>query len=168
MPRDDWGDAIKEAFASAPSNSLILHTLEISHPDIESIFLIRDRKDWTLTLEGAGGDKLFTACGFQIQLPQSGENGASDLPFSIDNIDQVSDFIDEVKESTEPVTVTYRPYLASDTTEPQMDPPLILELTDISVTDVTVTAKASFFNLLTKPFLTELYTRDRFPGLGNF
>lgn len=171
MPNTSLTEALKEAFTLCPSNVVYLDTLEINHPDADApIYLVRDRKDWDLTIEGGGGVKTFEACAFRFSLPASGENGIQELNIAIDNVDRrISDFINTVKESTEPVTVTYRPYLSTDPTTPQMNPPLVLNLRDIVVTAVQVTGRASFADIINKPFPhpSEIYTRERFPSLGN-
>jgi hypothetical protein len=168
MSNDSLTDAAKEAFTLAPSNIPTLDTLEISHPAIASIYLVKDRKNWDLTLEDDGGTKTFRGCGFGIELPTSGENGLQNLNVAIDNVGrEVSDFINSVKDSADPVTVIYRPYLTSDPTTPQMDPPLVLELKDVQILDSQVTAKGSSLDVVNKPFLLDIYTRENYPGLGN-
>lgn len=160
--------AIREAYAVAPSNVAILETLEISHPSIGgTIYLVKNREDLTLTLED-DSEHLFEGVGFRMTLPASGDNGIQSLTLAIDNVDRrVSDFLNTAKDYQTPVTVKYRPYLSNDYTTPQIETPLVLYLTDISVTVMEITGKASFADLLNKKFPTELYTRARFPSIGN-
>lgn len=161
-------EALKEAYASAPSNVAVLETLEISHPSIGgTIYIVKNREDLTLTLEDES-DHLFEACAFRMSLPASGDSGLQSLTIAIDNVDRrVSDFLNTAKDYQTPVTVKYRPYLSNDYTTPQIETPLVLYLTDISVNVMEVTGKASFADLLNKKFPTELYTRARFPSIGN-
>ena len=99
--------------------------------------------------------------------PISGDNGLQELTVSVDNVDrEASDYLDSVKTTGVPVQVTYRPYLNSVRTEPQMDPPLVLFLGDAKITVFEVTGRASFADLINKKFPTQLYTRSRFPSLG--
>jgi len=63
------------------------------------------------------------------------------------------------------VEVTYRPYLSTDLTAPQMDPPLTLTLTQISADNYTVTARARMGDFANRKFPSEEYTATRFPGL---
>lgn len=170
MPNAALTAALKEAYARAPSNVVYLNTLEIAHPSVASKYIVRDRKDWNLTLEGGGGVKTFKACPFRFSLPASGDNGIQNLNIAIDNVDrEISDFINTVKESVNPVSVIYRPYLSTDTTTPQMNPPLVLTLGNIVITAVQITGRASFADIINKPFPhpSEIYTRERFPSLGN-
>lgn len=169
MPNTALTDAIREAYATAPTDVVYLETLEISHPDVEeTVYLVKDRQNHDLTLEGAGGVKTFEACPFRFSLPASGDNGVQELSLAVDNVDRrISDFLNTAKESLDPVTVTYRPYLASDPTTPQLNPPLVLYLTDVVITAVEVSGKATFADILNKKFPTEIYTRARFPSLAN-
>lgn len=161
-------DAIKEAYAVCPSDVAVLETLEISHPSIGgTIYLVKNREDLTLTLED-DTEHIFEGVGFRMTLPSSGDNGSQSLTLAIDNVDRrVSDFLNTAKNYPDPVTVKYRPYLSSDLTTPQMNPPLVLFLTDVMVNVFEVSGKASFADILNKKFPTELYTRARFPSIGN-
>jgi hypothetical protein len=168
MPNTSLSEAIKEAYASCPSETLYLETIEISHSESSTHFyLVRDRADWSLTLENAV-QITFEKCPFRFSLPASGENGVQELNLAIDNVDRrISDFLESVENSLEPVRVIYRVYLASDTSAPQNNPPMTLTLRDVVVTTVEITGKATFLDLLNRKFPTEYYTRDRFPSLGN-
>lgn len=160
--------AIKEAYATAPTQMVYLESIQISHALVTpDVFLVNDRVDKTMKIEG-GVSKLFRACAFRISLPASGDNGVQQLSLAIDNVDRaISDFMDVVKDSLTPVTVTYRPYLSTDLNTPQMSPPLVLYLTDIVVTEVEVAGRATFADIINKKFPTDLYTRARFPSLAN-
>ena len=164
---DSLSDALKEAMVCAPSDDVYLETLEIRHASIaEPIYLVRNREDITATLE-TSDVVVFEAAAFRMALPASGDNGLQELTLAVDNVDRrVSDFFSNAKNYQTPVQCTYRPYLLSDLSEPQMNPPLVLYLSDISITLFEVTAKASFVDLLNKKFPSELYTRARFPSLG--
>jgi hypothetical protein len=168
VPNTALTAAIQEAYASAQTDVVHLDTLEITNPLADPLYLVRDRVDWILGIEaaGGGGTQLFTACGFRFVLPAAGDNGLQELGLAIDNVDRrPSDFVLSVLESEDPVTVKYRPYLSNDVAQPQMDPPLILFLTDIVITAVEVTGRATFADILNRKFLSELYTRRRFPAL---
>lgn len=163
-----YTDAIKEAFATANSKVAILETIEVSHPAIPSgsLYLVKDWQDLTFTLE-TGIQQLFTAAGFEIQMPARSEQGIQDLTILIDNTDlQVSDFIKETLNfPNEPVTIKYRPYMSNDLTTPQMDPPLVLYLSGARISAKSVSATATFADIINKTFPNELYTKERFPAL---
>lgn len=168
MPNESLTAAIKEAYATAPSNVVYLETLEISHPLVTpSIYLVKDRVNHDFTLETAAV-KTFRACSFRLTLPTSGESGVQEIGIAIDNVDRaIGDFLNTVKESLTPASLTFRPYLSTDPTTPQMNPPLVLFLRDAVVNVFEVTGKATFADILNKRFLSQLYTRERFPSLAN-
>ena len=169
MPNSALTEAIREAYATSPSDDAELHTLEIYHPDGNGgvpYYLVRDLVDHPFKIEG-GVPKTFEACSFRFTLPKSGDNGAQTLQLAIDNTDRrIGDFFDQVKDSNVAVSVIYRPYLASDPDTPQWSPPLTLSLRDVVIAN-EVTGNATCIDVVNKKFPSELYTRARFPGLAN-
>jgi hypothetical protein len=162
-------EALVEAYACAPSNVAVLETLEVSHPSLPggTLYLVKNLADLTFTLEDTS-TQLFKACGFNITLPAAGDSGLQELNIAIDNIDRaVSDFVYTASTYEQPVKLVYRPYLSDDLTTPQMDPPLELYLTDVSVTLFQVTGKATFVDVINTKFPADIYTRARFPSLGD-
>lgn len=159
--------AIKEAYAVAPATEVIIETLELSHPKLEeTLYIVKQREGITATLEN-GESVYFEPVGFTFSLPAAGENGRQDMQISIDNVDRrISDFIDKAKLFFSPVKVVFRPYLNTDLTAPQMNPPLVLALQDVSVTTQVVAARATFADILNQKFPKEYYLRSRFPSLG--
>jgi len=164
-------DAIKEAFAIAPSNKVIINTLEIRQGDDsnavqEPIYIAQVRRSFTAKDEN-GNDITFEPSGFQFSLPPSTEEGFQSLNVAIDNIGRrVSDYINTAKSEEEPVKLIYRPYMSNDLSGPQMNPPLVLWLKDVKVNQFQVTGRATFMDVVNKKFPLELYTRERFPTLG--
>lgn len=161
-------DAIKEAYACCPTNIAIIETLSLSHPDLPdgTIYMAQGYSEIVATLETAE-TVTFEPVPFRFSLPAAGENGRQELTLAIDNVDRrISDFINAIKESSDPVTVTYRPYLSNDLSGPQMDPPLTLSLQSISVNTLEVSGRATFADVLNRTFPSDYYTRSRFPSLG--
>ena len=161
-------DAIREAYACAPAGAVLLDTLQVSHPSLESsLWLVRNLEDVTLYLE-TGLAQLFTACGFTVALPGAGDKGLQDLEVNIDNTNlAASDFIQSVSASPSPVKLTYRPYLANDHSGPQMDPPLVLYLSEVHIAVTEVQCRATFADIVNTTFPRERYTRGRFPSIGS-
>lgn len=159
-------DAIKEAYAVAPANVVTYHTLEIRQPSVQStIFLVQQRKGITATDEN-GNVRNFQPAGFQFSLPPKTEEGFQSLNVAIDNIDRrVTDFVQAALSAPVPVEMIYRPFLSTDLSHPQMNPPITLYLTDVQIVNGTVTGRATFMDIVNKKFPSELYTRDRFPAL---
>jgi hypothetical protein len=164
-PDDPLQAAIREAYATARSDVYYLDTLEISNAAAPTLYLVRDRIDQNLTLEDSTV-KTFVACGFRFQLPAAGDNGLQELSLAVDNVDRkASEFVSAALGSNAPIEVVYRPYLSSDLTQPQMNPPLRLFLTDVVITSVEINGRAQFADILNRKFLSESYVRRRFPAL---
>ena len=168
MPNDSIEDALKEVYALAPNDRLPLDTIELAHPSLtESIFMVQDRVAWDLTLEDGVTVQTFEPVPFRFTPPAVGENGIQEMRISIDNVDRrVTDFIDSIGNENAPVEVTYRPYLSDDPTTVQLDPPLVLYLTDIQINAFEVGGRATFTNIVNFKFLKSYYDRIRFPGLA--
>lgn len=160
-------EALKEAYALAPANVAVLDTLEISHHSIaEPIYLVRNNVDLVLTLED-DTTHTFTAAAFKVTLPKKSDEGVQDLDLKICNVDRrVSDFMEQASNFQTKVVCKYRPYLSTDLTQPQYDPPLLLALSDITATIYEVSARASFADLVNRKFPNEIYSRLTFPSLG--
>ena len=167
MPNTSLQDAIKEAYAVAPSNVAILDTLEIRQVGVQnSIYLVKSKLE-VLAFTEDSGEVAFQPANFQFTLPPQNEEGFVSLNIAIDNIDrQASDFVDRARSDRTPVEIIYRPYLSTDLTQSQMIPPLVLYLKDIQITAAQIVGRATFMDVVNKKFPTELYTRARFPGLG--
>lgn len=160
-------EAIKEAYACAPTNVAIIQTIEVRQEGIQApIYLAQSFRDVVATDEN-GIERLFERGGFQFSLPPSNEEGFRSLNVAVDNIGRrVSDFITTAKLNEVPVQIIYRPYLSTDLTTPQMLPPLVLYLKNVQITAHQVTGQATFMDVVNKKFPVQLYTRERFPALG--
>lgn len=162
-----FSDAIKEAFVLAPSNRVILDTLEIQQHGVqEPILLVRSRRA-LLAKDELGFDRVFEPVGFQFTLPPSNEEGFRSLNIAIDNVGRrVMEFITTALTVDERILIKYRPYLSDDPSGPHMNPPLVLFLEDVQITAFQVTGRATFADVVNKKFPSQLYTRARFPALG--
>lgn len=169
MPDSTLEAALLEAYALAPSNEVVLETLEISHPSIpNSVYLVRNYDDFTATLEDGVTVVTFEKAAFQMALPPANPDGTQDMQLAIANIDRrISDFLNNILGNPSPIKITYRPYLASDPSTPQLNPPLVLSLTDVKIDVATASGRAVFANIPNMKFPSQYYTRARFPALGD-
>jgi|688.fasta_scaffold08531_12 hypothetical protein len=184
MPNNTLSAAIKEAYASSPSDEVIIHTLEFRHPAFlnesnqpDSIRVVRDYRDWEAKLEAdaplhAGTFQLFVGFAFDFSIPGVEKSSAPAIEITIDNASKiVIDQLDAAIVLPGSLEVTYRPYLLSDIdgqgrlNEPHMIPVLTLKVDSIDVTDLQITAIASVGDYANKRFPNEDYTATRFPGL---
>ncbi len=166
-------EAIEEAYATAPAGQVILHTLEFRHPSFtEPLRVVNDQQDFVGTLEADapinGGEEVtFTAFAFEFVPPDVDSSGTlPEVTIAIDNVSrEVLGYMDLAANSPDLIAVTYRPYLSTDTSEPQMNPPLTLTVRTVEADIFRVTARASFGDFINKAFPAILYDATRFPAL---
>lgn len=173
MPDPALTAAIREAYASAPASEIVYHTLELRHPGFtQPLRVVRDVSPLTARLEAsAPADPLawveFQPFAFDFSLPEVATGGLPEITITIDNVSaEIISYLDAAANSADLIEVTYRPYLASDLSAPQMDPPLTLTIREASADVFRITARAAYVDLSNRTFPRELYTSERFPGLA--
>lgn len=172
MPDSLLSQAIKEAYASAPDEIVILHTIELRHAAFSvPIRVVLGYETLIARLEAtapvdAGLDVEFEPFAFRFSPPDVKSDGLPELELEIDNVSQeIEDQLELAAASAQAVDITYRPYLSTDLTAPHMDPPLTLQLKSVEANDFRVRARAGFRDLVNRSFPGEDYTWTRFPGL---
>lgn len=172
MPDPSLSDALKEAYASAPSDEVVYHTLEFRHSAFSTpIRVVRDNADLTARLEATAPvdpdtDVTFIGYAFDLTRPELSATGIPQCTIEIDNVSrEILANIELAMASIDPIEVTYREYLGSDLLGPQNDPPMTLQITSISADVFRVRATASFSDIGNRRFPREEYTTERFPGL---
>lgn len=176
-----YSEAIAEAYASAPEDVIILHTLEFRHSvfrdpvtnAIVAIRVVNDHKRLLATLEDTapaepGTEVAFEPVRFAFKRPSESDSGSTpEIDLTVSNVSRLLiPYLDQAKESREPIQVTYRPYLSNDTAGPHMNPPLTLTLRTVSADLNSVTARAGFGDLSNKRFPKVDYTALKYPGLS--
>lgn len=172
MPDSTLTQALKEAYASAPNNSVAYHTLEIYHPAFTTpIRVVRDFVDLTATLENTAPRNPntavnFTGYAFDIVPPEVSTVGVPQCQIQIDNVSRdITANLELAIPTSTPIQVIYRMFLSTDLSAPQNNPPMILTITSISVDVFKVTATATFGDLVNKKFPSVIYDVNTFPGL---
>lgn len=173
MPDPTLSDAIKEAYATAPSGEVIYHTLEIWHPSFSvPIRVVQDNEPLTARIEAAaardaGALVIFEAYAFDLVPPDQSSEALPQCVIEIDNVGrEIMAQLDVAIFEPEPITVIYRQYLSSDLGGgPENDPPLELTVTQITATPQRIRAVAGFDNLLDRRFPAIDYELETFPGL---
>lgn len=179
MPDNMLSEALKEAYASAPSDVTILHTLELRHPTFfdddgnrTAIRVVRDNISHFCTLEDtapldAGKTVEFIAMAFDLQLPPVETVPVPEITLTLDNVStEIIQYLDNAIETQDMIEMTYRPYLSDDKSCPQMNPPITLVITDIQVDVLKITATARMMDIGNKSFPAENYTVSKYPGLS--
>lgn len=171
-------DALKECYASQPVDEFSLDTIELLHPSFvnddgtaTSILAVRAFESWFCTLEvdaplRPGQTLEFLPIPFDITETGFADGEVPKLVFSISNVSRlVSASLERAIAMTDPITLIYRQYLNTDTTVPQTDPPVIMELTSATSSTTTVSGTATLSDVHNWPFPWQRYTTERFPGL---
>lgn len=98
MTDNTLSEALKEAYASAPSDVILLHTLELRHPSFvdengepTAIRVVRDNINHICTLEDsapldAGKAVEFIAMGFDLELPPVEAIPVPEITLTLDNV----------------------------------------------------------------------------------
>ena len=174
MPDFTLEDALEEAYASAPTEEVVLHTLEIRHPDFtQPIRVVRDHQDFTAYLEAdapenPGEEVTFIAMAFDFTLPEVTKSTSPEIEIGLDNVSgEITAYLDLAANSPDLIEVTYRPYLASDPSGPSMNPPLTLTIRSVTADIFRVKAVAGFADLANKKFPAQTYDTERFAGLSS-
>lgn len=170
--------ALAEAYASAPVDDIIIDTLELRHSSFydaagnrAAIRICRDRCDFQAHLEpdapwDAGQLVTFVAVPFDFKLPGLAEGRVPQLELGIDNIDRsITAAVEMAYQQSDPIEATYRPYLSSDPSGPQMNPPINMVLSRITVSVFRVTSTATLNDVHNWPFPSRTYNPADFPGL---
>lgn len=172
MPDSTLSAAIKEAYASAPADQIVYHTLEIWHPNFTvPIYVVRDFHDLTATKESTAARSpseavTFVGLAFNLTPPEVDMDGIPQCVIEIDNVSrEILANIEASMGSTDTITVIYRAYLSSDLGGPENDPPLELTIHSITADPFRVRAVAGFGSLANLKFPKLEYSSDVFPGL---
>lgn len=173
MPDPSISQALAEAYASAPSDEIVYHTLEFRHAAFSTpIRVVRDNADLTARLEASAPEDpgvmvTFIGYAFDLVRPEVSATGAPQCTIEIDNVSrEILANIDLAMTSIEPIEVTYREYLGSDLEGPQNDPTMTLQIVSITADVFRVRAVAGFPDVANRRFPREEYTLSRFPGLA--
>ena len=162
MPDSTLSQAVKEAYASAPADEVLYHTLEIAHEDFTApVRVVRGFDDIT-----AGGVS-WVALPFDLAMPEASAGGSPRLTLTMDNVGpELMTALEAAAESSAPITVTYRAFLSSDLSTAVNSPPTVLTLSTVSATPTTVTATATLRDIANRKFPRAVYREDEFPGLA--
>lgn len=166
-------EALKEAYASAPSDVVIIQTLELLHPAFDqpirvvSDYIPIDARLEPNAPENPGEIVTFQPFSFGLTLPEVFDKGVPELSFNIDNVS--GEIIKNVKIAMtmpQKLEVICRLYLSTDLDSgPQNNPPLQMTVNSIQANAMRIEAKASILDFANKKFPNNEYDERRFPGL---
>ena len=172
MPDPALSAALREAYASAPAEEVVLHTLELRHPAFDlPIRVVRDHVPLDARLEASAPEGpvmvTFAAYPFDLRPPDQTSTGLPQCLVEIDNVSrEILVQVDAAVIDGRPVEMVYRAYLAGSAADgPETDPPLVMTLASVSATPLRIRATAGFPDLLNRRFPRLDYDLRRFPGL---
>lgn len=173
-----YSEAIREAYALAPVNDDVVHTLEIRHPSFvnayglpDSAWVVLNGKDLVATLEpGApvrGGEAVtFRGVYFELTFPPIENAPSPEMELAIDAVTrEIFQNLDLAVKSRTKIVACYRVYLASNLTVPQRLPPDEFTLSNAEGDAYALRARARVPVDLRATFPRTLYTAPEFPGL---
>lgn len=174
MPNATLSDALKEAYARAPTDTVIINTFELRYPAFTApLRVVADFVAIDALLEDtapmdAGEVVTFQPYQFEFQLPEVIDNGIPELVINIENVSrEIIRNVDLAALQVDKLEATYRAYLSGDLTThgPHNNPPLHLTISSIQATSTTIELRASIADFVNKKFPNQEYTDVRFPGL---
>lgn len=150
-------------YASAPSDEVIIPTLEILVPGHDPLRICADFVDHMLGVDGLL--VLFEGGNLQVALPASNTSGQQTLTFGVSNVNGVAQrYVDDALESGERVSIIYREYLSSDKSAPARRP-YVMTLTGGAFENGEASFEAGYYDLLNAAWPRERYTVENAPGL---
>lgn len=155
---------IETVYASAPSDQVILRTIEILVPGEDPIRVVSAYDDLIATLE-TGETVTFQAGPFESMEPKKNTNGQQNLTFGIANVmGEVQKAVDAAIESGAEVPVNYRVFLSGDLSVPAAKP-YKMTLRGGTLEGLMAQIEAGYFDLLNHAWPRRRYVASEFPGL---
>lgn len=178
MPDPAMSEALKEAYVLAPSDDVLIHTLELRHPLFQndaglpdSAWITTDEASITATIEAdapvRGGEAItFISLAFRFRLAPIEISAAPVLQLQIDNVNRlIVEQLDLAVADPNKILMCYRAFLASDLSAPQIDPPPTFTLSSVKVDPLSMRATARVDIDLNGAFPRKVYTAAEFPAL---
>ena len=156
-------DKLKEIYSSNPVNERYYDAIELSHPNFsQSYYFILDNKAHLLKNK-AGTVVSFEPMGFELRLPQVGEN-QQEIQISIDNtsLQLVTELNNASADFKTPITLVASVYVDNDIEIQNQS--YTMKIKTISANYSAVVATATSLDTINIQFPTHTFNYD-FPGL---
>ncbi|RCK32484.1 hypothetical protein TH9_12170 [Thalassospira xiamenensis] len=132
--------------------------------DVEQVGLVARLEDGAPN--NPGELVAFIALAFDFELPAIENTASPEIMIEMDNVSrEIRAALDKAVESSQNITVIYRPFLSDDISTPQWNPPPQLTLFDAKVGVMTVQGRARILDVGNKAFPKIVYDAERFPTL---
>lgn len=154
---------IKTVYASAPTDQVIIGSLEILVPGSEPLRVAADYESHWLGVDGVM--RLFEAGPLSIALPSRDTRGNQALRFGVSGVSgRAQRLVDQALQASEPSTMVYREYLESDKSAPASRP-LTMDIVGGFFEGPDAVFEGSFYDLLNSAWPRERYTSITAPGI---
>ena len=182
----DWSAALAEAYAVAPADDFVVHTLELLHPafvdgsdNADSVRIALDNRAWDLRYElgaplFAGEVKTFEPLAMQVSLPEQSETTFGSLKLTLDNVPRtIWPKLQAAARVRASAQVIYREWVAvrnvaTGVYTPSDAPDMIIDQLTMRIVTATVLrleGNATFVDLLNKGFPRRSFSAAEYPGL---
>lgn len=173
-------EALAEAYAHDISSVPALTTISLYHAAFEdeygrrtAVYAVQDYEPLEATIEidattfDAGSTVIFQPVAFEFtRPPESDSQQAPSVQLKVDGVAKhLMPHLKAASQSQTPILMVVRTYMANDTSEPHEKPPMRLILRNVSCDKTSVTATASYADLINQKFPRVTYTRENHPGL---
>jgi len=183
MADDPFAEALREAYASAPSDVIVLSTLELWHPSFDvPVRVVHDEGElleddpeeiWgrIFTLEDEaprnGGEAVtFLAAAFEAQQPAAEQNQSPEMVIRINNVDEIlMEALDKAVDVGSPIEAIYREYF-SDAPETVQFLLTGLSIKRVAATMLRIEGTAGFLDLFNTAFPNASYSPAEHPSLA--
>lgn len=188
MSDPSLSEALADAYASAPSDTVLIHTLSIYYAGLlvdgqpSEIYIYNgftgdeDLPDGGYTKQfriedgaraNAGAVVDAIACPFDIILPNVASQQTVKGQLQVDGVgSELSGPLMEAVALGSGIEITYRPYLTGlELDGPQMLPPIVFTLTNVQLTLTRVSGDISVANIGMRRFPGDSYRAAQFPAL---
>lgn len=157
--------ALDVIYASAPTDVVLIPTLEILVPGEDPIRVCNGFEDFEATLED-DSTVTFIAGNLVIDLPEKNDTGKQTLKFGLWNASgEAQAAVVAALNSDTPTEIVYREFDSSDLSAP-VSLPQSFTLTGGSFEGVEVQLEASYYDILNTAWPRERYTNLNAPGIA--
>lgn len=176
---DQYEEALREVYASAPTAEIALHTLELRHSAFRDendapthLRIVADGADFSAKLEAtapvqAGQTVLFQQVPFNITRPEQSDQALPEAQISIDNVSrELIPQLDRALETMEAIQITYREYLVSRAAIGPSYRITGLQGKKVSAGVFRVSGSIGFFDLVNARWPLNDYTTETHRGLA--
>lgn len=156
---------ILDVLRASGGSDVILPTLELTCPAwSDGIYICSGFND-LVAVDEIGRTLTFIAAGMDVSLPKKNNEGGQSLGVAIDNVTgEAQQKIDLANASGARITMIYRTFLESDTSQPA-EPSMRMTALSATMEGATVRTIGGYYDLINSAWPRDRYTADFAPGI---